>query len=148
MKKYGSTLIKTFFYMTFPVIILAAIVVRVADVRLSYLLLTIGTLIMSLFIALAIRVFKMEKGNPIINAILGYIIIIPALLTLRNMFGEYIFRRVYIIYIVIAIIGIIYAIALWVASKKYQDEVKELNRLLLDKTDDGELDTEEPEEVQ
>ena len=53
----------------------------------------------------------------------------------RYIFGTYVFKTVWLIYILIAVIGIIYGIALLVASKKYKSEVNELNRLLIDKDD-------------
>jgi len=114
-------------------ILLALIILRRNDIRMPYALLTVGTITMSLIIAAAIRVFKSEKGKSIVNAILGYIIIIPALVVFRFMFGIYLFRRASELYILIAIVGVIYGVALFVASKKYKSEVKELNRLLLDK---------------
>jgi len=133
MKKYFNTFVKTFFFTSLPMILLALIILRRNDIRMPYALLTVGTITMSLIIAAAIRVFKSEKGKSIVNAILGYIIIIPALVVFRFMFGIYLFRRASELYILIAIVGVIYGVALFVASKKYKSEVKELNRLLLDK---------------
>ena len=138
MKKYLNTLAKTFLITTIPLILIAAFIYRRFDVQIGYNRVTIGALLIALIIALAIRVFKSEKGKPIVNAILGYIIIVPALLVVRRVFGDYLFSRVWVIYIVIAAVGIIYAIALYVASKKYKTEVDELNRLLLKKEDSEE----------
>ena len=140
MKKYFNIFVKTFFFTSIPLMILSLIVRRRLDYIMGYVRLTIGAILISVFIALAITVFKSEKGKGFVNAILGYIIIIPALFIVRNLFGTYLFTRVWIIYIVIAIVGVIYGIALLVASKKYKTEVDELNRLLLDKEEDQEED--------
>ena len=139
MKKYFNIFVKTFFFISIPIMILSIIVRRRLDYTMGYVYLTIGTMIMSIFISFAITIFKSEKGKGYINAILGYLFIIPAIFVLRNLFGKYLFTRVWIIYVIIAIIGIIYGISLLVATRKYKNEVDELNRLLLEKekeTDD------------
>lgn len=145
MKKYGNILVKTTFILILLMVFITGAIYRVTNVRLAYTRVTVGTLIMSLIIAAAIIVFKSEKGKGYINAILGYIIIIPALFVFRIIFGTYLFKRIWYLYILIAIIGIIYGIALWVASRKYETEVTELNRLLLNKEEDEET---EPKEVE
>lgn len=140
MKKHFNTFVKTFFFTSLPMVLLSIYILRRTDFNIGYIRITIGTILISIFISLAIRAFKSEKGKGYINAILGYIIIIPALFVLRNMFGNYLFTRVWAIYIIILIIGVIYGIALWITSKKYKSEVDELNRLLLEKDDSEELE--------
>lgn len=140
MKKYFNIFVKTFFFTNLPLMILSIIVQRRLDYTMGYVRLAVGAVLISIFIALAITVFRSERGKGYINAILGYIIIIPALFIIRNLFGTYLFTRVWIIYIIIAIVGVIYGIALIVASKKYKTEVNELNRLLLDKEEDKDED--------
>ncbi|MCK4551819.1 MAG: hypothetical protein KAU02_02795 [Tenericutes bacterium] len=135
MKKYFNTFVKTFFFTSLPMILLALIIYRRLNINLGYIRITLGTILISIFISIAISVFKSDKGKGYINAILGYIIIIPALFVFRYIFGTYVFKTVWLIYILIAVIGIIYGIALLVASKKYKSEVNELNRLLIDKDD-------------
>ncbi len=133
MKRYFSTFVKTLFFTTLVFLFLAILYYRVTQTQLGYFRVTIGAILMSLIIAAAIRVFKSEKRKAVVNAVLGYLIIIPALFVLRNLFGTFLFRQAWSLYILIAIIGIIYGIALLAASKKYKSEVNELNRLLLEK---------------
>ncbi len=142
MKKYFNTFVKTFFFTSIPMLLLSMYIIRVLEINMGYIRVTIGALIISIFISFAIRVFKSEKRKGYVNAILGYIIIIPTLFVLRNIFGNYLFTRVWAIYIIILIIGIIYGIALFIASKKYKTEVDELNRLLLDKENSDDLEEE------
>ena len=97
----------------------------------------------SIFIAIAIRVFKSEKGNGIVNAILGYIIIFPTVIVVRIFYNSYLLRLTYLVYIFFIILGVIYGVALLVASKKYKSEVDELNRLLLKKKNIADSDEEE-----
>lgn len=140
MKKTFNIFVKTFFFTSLPLIVLSMYILRRTDYNIGYIRISIGAMLISIFISLAIRVFKSEKGKGYINAILGYIIIIPALFVLRNIFGNYLFTRVWGIYIIILIIGIIYGIALLIASKKYKTEVDELNRLLLKKEDSDDIE--------
>lgn len=142
MKKYLKTYYHAFFFISLIMFILSVIINRRFSVDISYRIVFIASFLMTVFIALAIRVFKSEKGNSVLNTILGYLIIIPALFIVRNAFGSYLFRFTWTIYIIMAVIGVIYGIALFVASKKYKSEVNELNRLLL-KQEQNEDDVEE-----
>lgn len=130
MKKYFNIFTKTLFFLSLIMILISFIITRVTDHTMLYTKITIGGIIMALIIAFAIIIFQSNKGNGVINTILGYIIIIPALFVFRAMFGQYLFYRIWYLYILILIIGVIYVIALFFASKKYKSEVKELNRLL------------------
>jgi len=133
MKKFFNIYLKTFFITSlFMILLVAFIRVRTGFIA-SYNLVAVTTLLIVFFIALAIFVFRLEKGKGWVNAILGYIIILPALYIIRASFGQYLFRFTYTIYLIMAGIGIIYGIALLAASKKYKSEVDDLNRLLLEK---------------
>ena len=105
-----------------------------------YNIVTVSTLLSSFFAALARTVFKSEKGIPVVNAVLGYLLIIPILFIIRATYNNYLFQLSYLIYIIMAVILIIYGIALLVAKKKYKQEVDELNRLLLDKQEEDDFD--------
>lgn len=133
MKKYISIFLKFLFFINVIYIILATIVYRRADIRLPFVRLEIGVLIISLILSLSTYIFKLEKGNSIVNAILGYLIIIPSLYVVRNNFGTYLFRSVWLIYILMVVVGIIYGIVLYVLNKKYKEEVDHLNKLLEEK---------------
>lgn len=141
MKNYLRRYASSFLILTIINVILAMYVVRRYDMNLPYLAFTISTFINSAFVALARSVFKSEKGNAVVNSILAYVLIIPVLYIIREVYGSVLFRLSYTIYIVLAIILIIYGIGLLVAKKRYKSEVDELNRLLLDK-DNSEDDDE------
>lgn len=136
MKKYFNIYAKTFLFTNLVLLVLAVAVVRNTNYNVMYIRVIIASIIISIFIALGVFVFKLDKGNSIVNTVIGYILILPALIVVRNTFGNYLFSRVWYIYIIFAIIGIIYGIALMVANKKYKKEVSELNRLLLKKQED------------
>jgi phosphotransferase system glucose/maltose/N-acetylglucosamine-specific IIC component len=143
MKKYFNILYKTFFFITLLTILLNVFINRRYDVTIAYNKISLSVLLSSIFIALAIRVFKSDKGKGYINAVLGYIIIIPTLLVIRATYGQYLFKFTYTIYIIMAVIGLIYGVALLVASKRYKSEVDELNRLLLKKENNDEVEDDE-----
>lgn len=143
IKKFFNLYAKTFFFTSLPIIVLAVVIMRLRDIRLGYAYLTVGTLLMALFISFAITAFRSDRGKGYLNAILGYAILWPALLIFRFMFGQYLFRRVAVLYLLMVLVGIIYGIALWIASRKYREEVDELNRLLLDKEKNKDEDEDE-----
>ncbi len=139
MKKYISIYLKVFLIINLVFMVLAIVVFRRADIRLPFAKLELGVIIMSAIISLAIFIYKLEKGNSIVNVILAYLIVIPSLFVLRNNFGTYLFRSAWVIYILMIIIGIIYGIALLFVSKKYKAEVEQLNKLIKEKTEEEEL---------
>jgi len=114
-------------------ILLSAIVYRNSDVRLPYLKLELGGLLISIILGISIFLFRLEKGNSIFNIVLGYLSIIPALLVLRGVFGTHLFRSASLLYIIMIIIGVIYLIVVFIVSKRYKQEVDHLNSLLEEK---------------
>jgi phosphotransferase system glucose/maltose/N-acetylglucosamine-specific IIC component len=103
---------------------------RRRDINLPFLRLELGAIIISLIIGLAYTIFKSEKGKPIINVIISYLLVLPSLLVFRSNFGQILFRSAAFIYIIFVIVGIIYTIALYVASRKYKQEADDLNAML------------------
>lgn len=137
MKDYGRIYLKVYLITHLVFLLLALIVLRRAQVTYAFIRLEIGAILVSVIVGFAVWLFRLEKGNSLINTILGYLIIIPSIFVLRNTFGQYLFRFTWLIYVVMVCVGIIYGIAVWVVSKKYKKEVKDLNELLnKDKTSD------------
>lgn len=137
MKDYGRIYLKVYLITHLIFLLLALIVLRRAQVTYAFIRLEIGAILVSAIVGFAVWLFRLEKGNSLINTILGYLIIIPSIFVLRNTFGQYLFRFTWLIYVVMVCVGIIYGIAVWVVSKKYKKEVKDLNELLnKDKTND------------
>lgn len=132
IKQYMRYLYKTLFIVNLIYILIAFIIFRRAGVTLPFIRLEIGALLISLIISLAISIYRSEKGHPIINVIIAYLLVMPSLFIIRSNFGRLLFRSAWILYIIFIVIGIIYAIALWVASNKYKKEVDQLNALLED----------------
>ena len=133
MKKYFKYFLVCFFIVNILMILLSAIVYRNSDVRLPYLKLELGGLLISIILGISIFLFRLEKGNSIFNIVLGYLSIIPALLVLRGVFGTYLFRSASLLYIIMIIIGVIYLIVVFIVSKRYKQEVDHLNSLLEEK---------------
>lgn len=137
MKDYGKIYLKVYLITHLVFLLLALVVLRRAQVTYAFIRLEIGAILVSAIVGFAVWLFRLEKGNSLINTILGYLIIIPSIFVLRNTFGQYLFRFTWLIYVVMVCVGIIYGIAVWVVSKKYKKEVKDLNELLnKDKTND------------
>jgi hypothetical protein len=130
MKRYAKIYLNVFFYMSILFLLLSIIVNRRSDILLPFPRISYGIFVVSLFLSFTIWLFKLEKGNSLMNVILGYFILIPAILIIRNVYGTYLFRFSSLIYIVFIVIGIIYGLVLWIVSKKYKKEVDDLNKLI------------------
>ena len=130
MKQYSRYLYKTLLITNIIYVLLSWIIVSRRNITLPFLRLELGAILISLIIGLAYYIFKSEKGNSIINVILAYVLVLPSLLVFRANFGQILFRSAAFIYIIFVIVGVIYSIALYVASKKYQSETNDLNSLL------------------
>lgn len=113
------------------------VISRRLDVVIAYQRMMIGVLIISLQLALAITMFTLDKAPAWIRIILGYLFIIMAALTIRQVFGIMLFRRTVMVIIFVSIISVIYLIALFVATKRLKKESAMLNSAL-DKIDQDE----------
>ncbi|MCD4826680.1 MAG: hypothetical protein K8Q99_02715 [Acholeplasmataceae bacterium] len=130
MKKYIDIYLKSFFFMSLLFLFLSIIVYQRTDVRPPFALVSYGIFIVSIFLSTSIWLFKLEEGNGLIHAIIGYLVLIPAILVIRNVYGTALFRFSYLIYIIFIFIGIIYGIVFAVVSKKYKNEVDKLNEMI------------------
>lgn len=113
--------------------LIALIIYRNQEVRLAFIRIEFGALIISAILAFALLVFKLEKGNSFVNIVLAYLIVIPAIIVMRIIYGTYLFKSAWLIYIIMVIVGIIYGIVVLIVSKKYKQEVEHLNKLLAEK---------------
>lgn len=130
MKEYLKIYLKFYLFVHILFILLSLIVLRRAGITYPFLRLEIGAILVTFVISLAVFMFRLEKGSSMLNTILGYVILIPGIFILRSTFGNYLFRFTWLIYILMVFIGIIYGVAVYVVSKKYQKEAKEMNDLL------------------
>ncbi len=130
MKTFGKRYLWVYLIVHLLFFVLALIVFRRAEVSYPFIRLEIGALLISVILSASISLFRMEKGNSIVNTILGYLAIIPAIFLLRTIFGTYLFRFSWLIYIAMVLVGIIYGVAVWVVSLKYKKEVQDLNQML------------------
>lgn len=130
MKTFGKRYLGVYLIVHLLFLVLAVIVFRRAEVSYPFVRLEIGALLISVILTASISLFRMEKGNSVVNTILGYLVIIPAIFLLRTVFGAYLFRFSWLIYIAMVLVGIIYGIAVWVVSLKYKKEVQDLNQML------------------
>jgi hypothetical protein len=113
-------------------LLLAMLVYRRAQVVYPFVRLELGAILISLFVTLSIGMFRFEKGNGILNTIVGYLLLIPGIFILRETFGNYLFRFSWLIYLFMVGVGIIYGVSVYVVSRKYKKEVQDLNQLLED----------------
>jgi flagellar biosynthesis component FlhA len=130
MRKTLSIWTRSFLSTLLAFTVISVLVLRRLNIQLPYLRLIIGAVMISFFVALGILIFKSKKGNPLINTILGYLTMVPSVLIMRSVFGILIFRYSFVIYLFIVLVGVIYAIAVMVVSKRYKNEAQELNKLL------------------
>ncbi|MBN2268935.1 MAG: hypothetical protein V3569_00390 [Acholeplasmataceae bacterium] len=130
MKTYSKLYLKIYFIMSLISLVIAFAVLRRTDYQYPFIRIQLGLVLISFIVTLTFWLFKLEKGHSLLNIIIGYIVLIPAIFLLRTVYGNYLFRFTWIIYIIVVVVGIIYGVAVYVVSKKYKKEVNELNELL------------------
>lgn len=130
MKDFLKIYLIVYLVVNITFLILSAIVYQVSGYTYPFIRIALGAIIMAGIVGFAVWLFRLEKGNSLLNIILGYIALIPAIFVLRNVFGNYLFRFTWAIYMVIVAVGIIYGVAVYVVTKKHQKEVAALNELL------------------
>jgi membrane protein implicated in regulation of membrane protease activity len=130
MKKWFNLFTKTFFFTAIGFALVAIGVIRRLNLELPYLRLSAGVLIIALLFSLAILLFKSSKGNGVLHAILAFAVILPSVFVLRFVFGIAVFRFSSVIYLLMVLFAVLYAIALVVVSRKAKKEANGLNQLL------------------
>lgn len=138
MKTFSKHYLSYFFTLNIIYLLLSLIIIRRTEQVMPFIRLEVGVMLIALFLSIAHTIYKSEKGHPILNVILAYIFIFPSLYVVRFNFGKLLFRSAALIYILFVGIGIIYSIALYIASKKYKKEVDDLNQLLNNQTHNDE----------
>jgi len=130
MKKFGRRFTNSFIFINVFMLFLTIGIYRHLNITYPFIKVSIGAFLISLFISLAVTIFKLEKGLSWLNAIIGFIVATPSLFVLRYLFGYSIFRYSFVFYLFIIVVAIIYGIAIMVVSRKAKSEANELNLLL------------------
>ncbi|MFH0993565.1 MAG: hypothetical protein V1761_04365 [bacterium] len=130
MKKFWRLFCTTFFFTALAFLIVAAGVWRRLNIEFAYVKIAAGAILVGLFIAGGVALFRRQKGNAIINTIGGFLIILPSVAVIRFIFTIAVFRFSFIVYLFAILCAIIYAVAVWVVSRKAKREEKELNAIL------------------
>lgn len=111
-------------------LIVSFIVKRRLNISISYLNVSIGAVVIAVFAALSVSLFKMKKGNQIVKTVLGLLALAPVVLVTRKIFGVMVFRYSFVIYVFAAICAISYCVAVFVVARRAKLDEKELNSLL------------------
>ncbi|MFH0767116.1 MAG: hypothetical protein V1920_03375 [Bacillota bacterium] len=130
MKQYLKLYAYVYAIISYEVFLLAIVIYQNYNVTLSIRSLFWGSIFISLLFALSLTVFKKTWGNGVLNVILGYLIIMPITLLLRNMYGDFLFRRTFVIYLLGLIYAAIYSLVILYASVKNKKIESKLNELL------------------
>ncbi len=128
LKRYAAAY--TLINIVFLVVCFA--VQRRLNIDISFLRVSAGALVISLFVTLSVTLFKMNKGNEIIKIALGLFALAPVVVITRRIFGVMVFRYSYIVYLFAILCALIYSIAVVTVAHRAKREAKELNSLLAD----------------
>lgn len=130
MKKYLK-LYSLIYAIAAPVLFVLALgIIRRNDVSLGLGVIFLGGILISILIASSIIVFKKTWGNGVWNVIIGYLIMFPIPFILKRMYGDYLFRRPYFIYLVGLIYALIYSLVILYTSRKNKLTEEKLNELI------------------
>lgn len=133
MKKYLSIYATSFTLLMIVFTFLSIAIFRRTEIVIPFTKVVLTGFIMAIFITLSVFFFRLEKGNSIINTIIGFLVLLPDLFIMRRTFGAWLFRFSSTIYLLAVLIAIIYSIAVIVVSRKAKKEEENLNRLLKEK---------------
>lgn len=106
------------------------IVQRRFGISLSYLKVSIGAVLIAVFVTISISLFKMKKGNQVVKTATGLIALAPVVIIAKQIYGSMVFRYSFVIYIFAAICAISYCVAVFVVARRAKIDEKELNSLL------------------
>ncbi len=125
------------FAITAPITyVIAAGIMRRFDAVIPLRSVFLGSVLISLLIALSITVFKQTWGNGALNIIVGYLIIFPVPILIRQMFGVFLFRTTLALYVFGLIYTVVYSFVVLYASLSNRKTKEALNALLKDKKEE------------
>jgi hypothetical protein len=112
-------------------VLIAWVVIRRSDIdMLRPFPIFLGTLSISGFLLLSLRIFQAQWGNGVGNVLVSYLSLIPIPFIVRSMFVGLVFRLVGFIYIVLGIVMVVYLLMLLNIRLKNQHTESQLNALL------------------
>jgi len=130
MKKFVKTYLTTLLFTNLVFIVIAAVVRYRLNITYAFAAVEIGALLTSLCVASGIRILMSRKGNSVLNAVLGLLVILPGIVVLRPVFSIPVFRYSFVIFLVVAVAALGYAAAVAVLGAKARKEAAALNRML------------------
>ncbi len=130
MKKFIQTYLVTLFATNLAFVLIAGIVRYRLNITYAFAAVEIGAILTSLFVAAGIRILLSPKGNAVLNAVLGLLVILPGVVVLRPVFSIAVFRYWFVIFLLVAIAALGYSIAVVIIGAKARRETDELNRML------------------
>ncbi len=133
MKKYLFIYAVAFTLLMIVFTFLSIAIFRRTEIVIPFTRVVVTGFIMTVFISLSVFFFRLEKGNSIVNTVIGFIILLPDLIIMRRTFGDWLFRFSSTIYLLAVLVAIIYSAAVIVVSRKAKKEEANLNRLLKQK---------------
>lgn len=103
---------------------------RRLGLTIPYPFITLGNTLIALYLGLAISLFKAENWPSWVRIIGGYLFLVLSTLTIRRLFGVWLFRRSIVLLVVLTVIAIIYALALVIARQQLMQETNAMNQSL------------------
>jgi len=133
MNSYFKRLTYIYLVLSILFIIISFVIFKRTSTQLSYLRLSIGALLISAILDFSVVIFKTKKLPPIINILLGFISLIPAIYVFKEVFGTLMFKVSIAIYIFAFVCAVIYSIAVIIISYRVRKDEQFLNKLLKEK---------------
>jgi hypothetical protein len=130
MKKFFMTYLKVFFAANVAFLGVAAIVLLRLNLTYPFARLELGALLFALFVSTGIRILRASKGNAVVNAILGFLAILPGVAVMRIVFSIAVFRFAFVVWLFAGVAAIAYAAAVVVIAARGKKEAEQLNRML------------------
>ncbi|MGD9909622.1 MAG: hypothetical protein AB7U79_03335 [Candidatus Izemoplasmatales bacterium] len=130
MRRFSKVFMKMFFIASMIQLFITLAILHRLNITYGFIALTLGSLMMALFLTFSRLIFEREKGNALINILLSFLVLLPTVFILRRLYDVIIFRYTFVIYLFIGIILAIYAGLLYLTHQSTKKETSDLNNLL------------------
>ncbi|MCK7484937.1 MAG: hypothetical protein MZU97_04845 [Bacillus subtilis] len=106
--------------LTIGLLLMVPLVVRIQGlfaVDIKFVTVVPGLVFVAMLVTVALRIFQSDRIPTVIRIFVGYLVLFISTIVVRRVFGIWMFRRTVVVVFLVALVMILYSIAIYVVRK-------------------------------